>query len=210
MKRYFTVLVLLALGSGLKAQDLTYGLEAGLNLSGGFAKEGPTVIKGNPGPGIALGGMADYKLPGSMPLSIRASLTFQYETATANVFGEACSFRISYLTLPIDVVYHSKLASGKLFFGLGPYFAYSPGGNYTEQGQRYKVVYGSNPDNDDAHRGDLGLDLMAGYQIQAGMFLTAKYDLGLIDVSADPGFYTLYVRSFGVNFLYMLPVKGKH
>jgi hypothetical protein len=37
------------------------------------------------------------------------------------------------------------------------------------------------------------------------MMLTAKFDFGLKDVSAQPDFVTIYTRSFGVNFVYWMP-----
>jgi len=35
--------------------------------------------------------------------------------------------------------------------------------------------------------------------------LTAKFDFGLRDVSAQSDFVTIYTRSFGVNFVYWWP-----
>ena len=46
---------------------------------------------------------------------------------------------------------------------------------------------------------------MAGYQLKPDMMLTAKFDLGLRDVSAQSDFVTIYTRSFAVNFVYWLP-----
>src|SRR6202000_2861203 len=90
-------------------QNITYGAEAGINLSGAHAVEPGVVFHGSPGIGFALGGFADIPLEGT-PLSIRPKLYFSRERYTPILFGDKTPFALSYINIPIPVIYHSTLA----------------------------------------------------------------------------------------------------
>jgi hypothetical protein len=136
--------------------------------------------------------------------SIRPSLSFQHEASNADIFDNGTNIRVNYFNLPIDLVYHPDFAEKRWVFGLGPWFAYGLSGKYTQDGDTYKIDFGSS-DLNDAHHLDFGLDAMVGYQLKPDMMLTAKFDFGLRDVSAQSDFVTIYTRSFAVNFVYWLP-----
>lgn len=190
----------------VRSQNIRWGVEGGLNLSGGIARETGVVIKGDPALGYALGVLADIPLA-NPKWSIRPNLIFQHEASNANIFDDETYIRVNYFNLPVDLIYHSKLAQNKLIFGFGPWFGYGLSGKYTQQGYTYAIDFGSSEAND-AHRLDFGLDFLAGYQLADNMLLTAKFDLGLKDVSAQPDFVTIYTRSFGVSFIYWLLSRG--
>ena len=204
MKRLLLVTLIIFIVLFTRGQGIRWGVEGGLNLSGGIAKETGVVIKGKPALGYILGGIADIPLPNPR-WSIRPSLTFQHEASNADIFDNSTYIRVNYIKLPIDLVYHSDWANKKLFFGLGPWLAYGLSGKYTQQGDTYSIHFGSSSAND-AHHLDFGLDFLVGYVLKPDMMLTAKFDLGLKDVSAQPDFVTIYTRSFGVSFVYLLPV----
>jgi hypothetical protein len=199
-------LLIILVSSGIataRAQDIHWAIQGGLNLSGGIAKETGVTIKGGPSLGYALGVLADIPLA-NPKWSIRPALSFQHEASNADIFDNGTYIRVNYFNLPIDVVYHPDFAEKRWVFGLGPWFGYGLSGKYTQGGATFKIDFGSS-DVNDAHRLDLGIDLMAGYQLKPGMMLTAKFDYGLKDVSAQSDFVTIYTRSFGVNFVYWLP-----
>ena len=189
--------------SACLSQDVHWGVQGGLSLSGGIARETGVVIHGDPGVGFALGVLADIPLTNPR-WSVRPALSFQRETSNADIFDDNTFIRVSYFNLPVDLVYHPDFADKKWIFGAGPWFAYGISGKYTQQGYTYSIDFGSAETND-AHRLDFGLDLLVGYQFKPDMMLTAKFDYGLLDVSAQPDFVTIYTRSFAVNFVYWLP-----
>jgi hypothetical protein len=200
-------LILLTLTAGLTvaaySQDIRWGVQGGLNLSGGIARETGVVIKGDPAVGYALGVLADISLANPR-WSIRPALSFQHEASNADIFDNGTYIRVNYFNLPIDVVYHPDFAEKRWEFGLGPWFAYALSGKYTQGSATYKIDFGSS-DLNDAHHLDFGLDAMAGYQLKPDMMLTAKFDFGLRDVSAQSDFVTIYTRSFAASFVYWLP-----
>lgn len=206
MQRLPLLLVLLALVHTSHSQNLQFGLQGGLCLAGASAKEPGIPIKGGPGIGFAIGAMGDYALPDKR-FSIRANLTFQYQVVNDNSNGFTGHIDVAALSLPIDFVYHTPLANGKLFFGAGPYVDCALFGHFSgDQGSddSYPIEFGSSP-IDDIKRMDYGIDLLAGYQLQKNMQLTAKFDYGIRDVSADPTFEKIHVRNFVVSFVYVLP-----
>ena len=197
------VICLFSLSSAY-SQDIRWGVQGGLSLSGGIAREGQVLIKGNPGAGFSVGGSIDISLPDPR-FSVRSGLLFQREASHADIFDNDTYIRVSYIHLPIDLIYHSDLAQKKLFFGFGPWVAYGVSGKYTQQGYTYSIHFGNSELNDDAHHVDLGLGFLVGYVLKPDMTLTGTFDLGLRDVSSDPQFVTIHTRSFGVSFVYMMP-----
>lgn len=203
MKRFALFFLAAGMMSAGYSQDIRWGVQGGLSLSGGIARETGAVIHGDPGVGYALGVLADIPLPNPR-WSIRPALSFQHETSNADIFDDETFIRVNYFNLPIDVVYHPDFGDKRWVFGLGPWFAYGLSGKYTQQGYTYKIDFGAGETND-AHRLDLGLDVMVGYQLKTDMMLTVKFDYGLLDVSAQSDFVTIYTRSFGANFVYWWP-----
>jgi hypothetical protein len=187
-------------------QDIQWGAEGGVNISGASATEPGVTFHGSAGIRFSIGGFADIPLSGQQ-FSIRPKLLFSREAYTPVLFGDKTPFAISYLNLPIPVVYHSMLAGNKLFFGLGPYFAYALSGKYVSQGVTTKIAWGSDPNQDDGKRLDIGADLLVGYQVDKNISLNAKFDWGIKDISAEPTFYKVHTRNFGITCAYSL---GNH
>jgi hypothetical protein len=124
MRRFYFIGFLALLFSRGYSQDIDFGVQGGLNLSGGIAREGSALIKGNPGIGFALGGFADVYL-GNKKFSIRPILSFQHEASRADIFENETNIRVNYINLPVDLVYHSDLAQNRLQFAIGPYIGYA-------------------------------------------------------------------------------------
>jgi Outer membrane protein beta-barrel domain len=189
------------------AQTIQYGAEGGINLSGARATgQDGVVFHGTPGVRFSLGGFADIGLKDSI-FSIQPKLFFSREAYTPNIFGDKTPFAISFLTLPIPVVYHSSLANKKLSFGLGPYLCYVISGKYTYDGHTTKLALGNNSTVDDGKHFDAGLDAMVGYQLQDNLSLRARLDWGLTQDSADPSFDKVWTRNFSITCAYTLGQK---
>jgi hypothetical protein len=106
--------------------------------------------------------------------------------------------RISYIELPLHLLYRPELGSGRVLVGFGPYVAYGIAG-------KQKVDYGNLPtmeqkikfrseiplvdywDIENAYyRGfDAGADIFAGYEFDMGLFVLLKTQLGLLNMITD-------------------------
>lgn len=163
-------------------QNLSFGAEIGPNLSGAFLAKSPsTKVKGSPDIGIEVGVFAE--LPLSTDFSFRPRLQFSNEGYTAKLYGDKYPIRMSFVKLPLDVIYHSHLGGNKWFFGAGPYVAMGLGGHYNGQGlDKQTIHFGSDPDNDQAKRGDVGIDLLAGYKLMDNIVLSADLNAGFVNI----------------------------
>jgi hypothetical protein len=106
--------------------------------------------------------------------------------------------RISYIDLPLHLLFRPQFASGHILVGFGPYVALGIGG-------AQKVKYGNLPtmeqkikfsseipledywDIENAYyrRFDTGADIFAGYELDMGFYLLLKAQLGLLNMITD-------------------------
>jgi hypothetical protein len=203
----FTILFFISI-SNLSAQNFQFGAEAGPNLSGATVKDPGGDPKGTPLPGFQLGGFVEYALP-SPSLSIGARLLFSYEGYDVDIYDTKASIHVSFLKIPINLIYHAGKKSGTWFFGLGPFFNPAIGGHYVSQGNKVTIQFGNNGNNDQLKRVDIGADLMAGYRITDNIQVRAAFDFGLINY-LTPGSTTdasAHRLSLGITAVYLFGGK---
>lgn len=188
MNKNLLLLLFLSIGLDASAQKAdmkspVLGVDIGPNLSGALAHDPNTKVTGAPGLGFVLGAFADLPFSGSA-FSFRPRLQYSYESYAPHLYGDKYPVHMSYLKLPLDVVYHGGVWS----FGAGPYAAMALGGKFkADYGSGYqKVHFGSDADNDEAKRGDVGLDLMAGYKLSDNVVLTANLNFGFVNILNTP------------------------
>jgi hypothetical protein len=166
--------------TGIYAQNIQFGAEAGLNLSGALLKDPGASPKGTPSPGIQLGAFAGIGLP-TPHLSLGARLLFSYEGYDPNLYGTRVSIHVGFLKIPVNLIYKAHEGTARWFFGIGPYLACGLGGHYVAQGNKTIIQFGNDPIKDNLKRIDIGADLMAGYQIDERILLRATFDFGVIN-----------------------------
>jgi hypothetical protein len=204
MRKLLLFLIPLFFISVTYSQDMQVGAMGGLNLSFASASEAGMVFHGSPGVRFSLGGYMDVALP-YKGLSFHPCILFSRESYTVNYEGKN-PVVMSYINVPLTMLYHLESMQNKLFFGLGPYFAYGIGGKYTEGGQTTKIAWGNNEATDDAKPLDIGLNLVTGYQLTEKLILTAKFDLGLSQIDPSPD-TKVHTRNFGIACGYSLWAK---
>lgn len=205
MKRVVILFVCVSLYQCLQAQDIQLGALAGLNISGAHVKQDDP-IKGSPMPGFELGVFADIPFT-DKKFSFRPALMYSYEGYKVNEFDVTAHIHVSFIKLPMPVIYHSSVAQNKMFFGFGPFIEYALSGKVSRDdiNSSYKIYFGSDKNKDDLKRFDAGACFLIGYQLQNNLFLTGKFDLGLINISDLDA--KISSRSFGVTAAYVLQTK---
>ena len=119
-------------------------------------------------------------------------------------------------TSQLDMIYHPKPGQRHLFYGIGPFLAFNLGGKYDWAGTRKQsIAFGS--DSSDFGRSykrfDLGIDLLAGYQLNKKISISAKFDYGLLNMShttEDPEeakLVKIHTLCFGITAGYFFNVK---
>jgi len=105
--------------------------------------------------------------------------------------------RISYLELPLHLLFRPEFGKGRILVGFGPYVAYGIsgkqtlelGGNSYDQKVNFKNEIGLEEywDMDNAYfRGfDAGADIFAGYEMNMGLYFQLNAQLGLLNMVTD-------------------------
>ena len=103
--------------------------------------------------------------------------------------------RISYIDLPLHLLFRPELGSGHVLVGFGPYVAFGIGGKQTVDysglpAMEQKVKFKSEISNEERFdlentyfkRFDAGADIFAGYELSMGLWLRLNAQLGLLDM----------------------------
>jgi hypothetical protein len=103
--------------------------------------------------------------------------------------------RISYIDLPLHLLFRPELGNGHVLVGFGPYVAFGIGGKQTVDydglpSMEQKVKFKSEISNDERFdlentyfkRFDAGADIFAGYELSMGLWLRLNAQLGLLDM----------------------------
>ncbi len=232
MKQPFLLLIAICLIGGTHSfaqstfkEKLSFGAKAGINAAYfGVDKDYRNSIKEDGGgilPIISfqIGGFADYALKDN--ISIQAGLNLNgkgyRELSSDDFFGEQedgiYTERVLYLEIPVNVVFKT----GKLFFGAGPYAGYALSGTYKTTIKTYddsgdlketenysgKIDFPNYSDYE-FNRLDVGVNLLAGYQITNQLSAGLGFGMGLTNLYKDAtnGAY-LKNRVFSVTVGYL-------
>ncbi len=165
--------------------QLTYGPRIGVN----FANQNFDIEGEEPDTkmltAFAIGGTVDYAFNDAM--SLQPSLLFSVKGYKIDysdsedgydVTGDAKS-KLNYFEIPINFVYKYDIGALKIYGAAGPYFAFALSGKYdyeytmsyggeteTESGNS-DIKFGDGEDEDGIKRGDIGLNIGAGVEINS-------------------------------------------
>ena len=173
-------MAVLVLGAaGAKAQDLSYGVKAGVqqNTFLGKSKDGDKERSQSGGIGFHVGVFADYSL--SDEFSVQPQLLF---TSKGVVDSKDDKTNLYAIDLPVNFVYKHE----GFFAGIGPSFSYGisakskSGNNDTDLYKKYDV-FGAKASV--LKRFEIGANAILGYQFSSGFMLSANYMQGLSNLS---------------------------
>lgn len=102
---------------------------------------------------------------------------------------------LSYIEVPLNLVYKGELSNGFVLVGFGPYVGYGIGGKVTIEGGAVTVENDVEFTNVVETDGDLltpyfkafdaGANVFAGYEMAGGLFLQLNAQLGLLDINPE-------------------------
>jgi len=105
------------------------------------------------------------------------------------------SIKLSYVELPLNLVYKGSLGNGYVMIGFGPYVGYAIGGkstindenitidkdivfkNEVEEGDEYLTAY--------FKRFDAGGNIFAGYEMASGIFIQLNAQFGMLKINPE-------------------------
>ena len=180
----------------LQSNAQTFGLKAGLNLSNMLEKDDDDTYSNDykMNPGFHIGATVD--VPFNDFLSFETGLLFttkgmkyEDEILGADVTAKA---NLYYLDVPLTLKASHDLGGGlKMFGAVGPYVGFGMSGKVKstveyqgdEETEEEDINWGSDEDEDDLKRLDMGLTFGGGVEINSIM-IGISYDLGLSNISA--------------------------
>jgi len=139
------------------------------------------------------------KLTNDMMLGFHAGVNVQMPIAPEFCFQPGVLFstkgakltngstsKLSYLELPLNLVYKALLGNGHFMLGFGPYLGYA----ISTSGGNFKAF-------------DAGGNIFAGYELAGGLFFQFNTQLGMIDINdGDPAYKSIKNTGFGLSLGY--------
>jgi hypothetical protein len=108
--------------------------------------------------------------------------------------------KVSYIEMPLNLVYKGRLGNGFVMVGFGPYVAYGIGGKVTTSGGGATLETDVSFQNEVAltdplldtyfKRFDAGGNIFAGYEMAGGLFFQLNTQLGLLGVNPENAWFT--------------------
>lgn len=110
------------------------------------------------------------------------------------------TYRLSYIELPLNLVYKGALGNGYFMLGFGPYLAYGIGGKAiyeTNSGTtKYEIKFKSSVNSGDSQDVgyfrpfDAGGNIFFGYELEQGIFVQFNAQLGMLNISPENSLLT--------------------
>lgn len=169
-----------------------FGIRAGINfqnLNGkdfnGNTLSNDLVLRYHVGANVEIPLAPDfYFQPGLLFITkgAKSSTTILGTTVTSTV-------NISYLELPLNLLYKPLLGTGHLLLGFGPYLAYGIGGKVTLNDQSESIKFANTANATDFGTTykpfDAGGNLLAGYEFSNRISFQLNAQLGMIKINPD-------------------------
>ena len=102
-------------------------------------------------------------------------------------------FRITYLGLPLSVIYKHKVVSGKVYAGIGPVMSFALGGKYSQKGKSRKLF----EEGSDWKKSDFGINLLGGFEFNSGLMASVSVQNGFTDIYKHEA---AKIRNTTINF----------
>lgn len=172
MKKVFLVFAIVTLGFTVNAQEVTFGVKAGLNLAS---------IAGDDTDGLDsrtsfhVGGVAEISI--SEKFSVQPELLYSAQGAKESFEGIDIEVNLDYINLPIIAKYY---VSEGFSLEAGPQVGFLMSAKAKAEGQ--------SEDLKDFVKGiDFGLNFGVGYKLDSGLNFGARYNLGLSNINDGEG-----------------------
>lgn len=213
-----TILILLLSSTFIFAQrGRKRGPEVGLGVQGGLNVQ--TILGKN-----ASGDPLDYRLdldyhvganisiPVALDFFFQPGLLYSLKGAKQDILeGVVRTVKLSYVEMPLNLLFKPQLGDGFLLIGLGPYIAYGIAGKEITESEsstsEVKVKFKNNAADEPTtyayYRGlDAGGNLFLGYEINNGIYFQAEAQYGAIKINPSYNLATdkTLKRNLGFGF----------
>ena len=180
------------------AQDINFGVKAGVNFSNFNLKEGGEKVDDlKMKPGINLGAYADFNFTDMFALE--AGLQFEQkgskmefsESEYGITYKYTEKYNINYFTIPVNFRVNLPVGDNNLYFLAGPTLGIGLSGKvkWEEEADGESdsddedLKFGDDPEKGELHRMNIGLLFGAGFEMSNNLGVRLTYDLGLSNLT---------------------------
>lgn len=209
-KILFIIAVLLISGytASSQSEGTSFGLRGGVNFQNINGKDmNGDKLTLDMVPRFNVGAVVDVPVAPDFYFETGLLYTTKGAKSKDNFLGMNMSaeYNLSYLELPLNLLYKPLLGKGHLLLGFGPYVAYGLGGNskyvINNVSSEQKIVYSNefasvNLYDQEFEHLDYGGNLFFGYQMSNGISLQLNTQLGMAKINAKNTTYPNSETSF--------------
>jgi hypothetical protein len=207
MKNVIVTLLLAFISMTSMAQKARFGVKTGLNLSDVTTDDKAENKAIGVRPAFHLGLVADLALNDN--LSFQPQLLYSGRGAKEDHEDHKDLFKFNSLEIPLNLVYRTAGSSnGRFFLGGGPSIGYNLGGKVVatdDPSENTDFEFGSAAGQ--IRRMDIGLNLLAGYELKGGFFVSANYTRGLTNWLNTSDKWRNNVFALSVGYFFKSSVK---
>ena len=190
MKRMLMVasaIALTVMASAQTTEGTSFGFKAGVNFQNLTGKDvNGDKLDNKLKAGLALG--VNAQIPVATDLYIQPGVEFNQKGAKSNDGNYTTS--LSYIDIPVSLVYKPMLGTGRLILGFGPYVGFGVGGKVKGGGSTADVKFDNDITISDFNTGnayfkrmDAGANFLAGYEMSSKLSLQLNAQLGLVKIN---------------------------
>lgn len=198
MKLYKHILVITALIiSGITAQAqnearTSFGILGGVNLQNLSGKDASgDKLENDLIVGYHIG--VNLQIPVAPDFYFQPGVVFSTKGASNTVLGVTGTYKLSYIEVPLNLLYKSQVGSGHILLGFGPYIGYAIGGKAKYEGGNlsyeneiiFQNTLGNDPTRTYIRAFDAGGNIFFGYELAAGLFFQLNSQLGMLNINAE-------------------------
>ena len=190
MKRMLMVasaIALTVMASAQTTEGTSFGFKAGVNFQNLTGKDvNGDKLDNKLKTGVALG--VNAQIPIATDFYIQPGVEFNQKGAKSNDGNYTTS--LSYIDIPVSLVYKPMLGTGRLILGFGPYVGFGIGGKVKGGGSTADVKFDNEITVNDFNTGnayfkrmDAGANFFAGYEMSSKLSLQLNTQLGLAKIN---------------------------
>ena len=211
-KNLFVTTIFILLISFVSAQTSRFGFSVGLTMANMQDKNVDEKVHGDFKFGPTFGILLDVPMErnGSFQVGLNFVQKGTKDLITTGIFTTTTTNSLSYLEMPLNVLFKIRSGNGNFRIGGGPAAGLSLSGKSTSVTNNVTtektLKFGTNT-TDDLKGVDIGLNAIGGYEFDSGFFITLNYTHGISTLLNNAGEHALFNRYFGLRAGWLL--KGK-
>lgn len=185
MKKYiFSILAIMMITGVSYSQEIRFGVLGGVNFQNiNGTNEFDNKLENDLLPGFHAG--VNVLIPIAPEIHFQPGILFSTKGAKPGSNEER---RISYIEVPLNLLYRGQLGENFVLLGFGPYAALAAGGKYTLAGIENDLRFTNEIglwDPRALRRFDAGANIFAGYELAMGVFFQLNAQLGLLKINPE-------------------------